>query len=148
MTTITRARLIRGDLALWDGQSKTKARVDATGGTITGLTVNDFIDVLQVFGDGENFTRATIANAVTRIGSNVCTLLFATGVWVIDDDLTVPSTMAVYVPGGCVFAISSGKTLTLAGPVHVEYAASDGTGWYSGSGSIACSQGATGWPGW
>ena len=148
MTTITRAKLIREDQALYDGKTSTFSRLDATGGTKTGLRINDFVDVLQVFGEGTNRTRATIANAINGIGSTVCTLKFAPGTWTIDASLTVPSTMSVIVSGGCVFSISSGVTLTLAGPVHVEYVTSTGTGWYTGDGSVSCSQGATGFPGW
>lgn len=148
MTTVTRAKLIRADLALYDGKTSTYARQDATGGTLTGLRVGDEVDVLQVYGDGTNRTRATIANAINAIGSTVATLKFAPGTWTIDSNLTIPSTLAVVVSGGCVFSISVGVTLTFSGPVHVQYSASDGTGWYSGSGSVSCSQGATGFPGW
>jgi hypothetical protein len=148
MATIQRYRLTRADLALYDGKSSTYARVDTTGGTVTGLRINDDVDVLQVYGAGTNRTRGTIADAINAIGSAVVTLSFAPGAWAIDDTLTIPSTMAVRVKGGCVFSVSSGKTLTFAGPVHVEYATSTGAGWYSGAGSVSCSQGATGFPGW
>ena len=148
MSTVTRAKIIRADCALYDGASKTYNRTDATGGTVTGLRINDFVDVLAVFGASANRTRAVIESAITGIGSTVVGLRFAPGTWTIDNDVTIPATMACLISAGCVFNISSGKTLTFAGPVHVEYVASDGTGWYTGSGSISCSQGATGWPGW
>ncbi len=147
MTTVTRAKVIRDDLALFDGKNRTYQRPDATGGTKTGLRINDFVDVLQVFGDGSSRTRGTISNAVSNIGSSVASLRFAPGTWTIDADLTVPATLAALVSAGCVFDIASGVTLTFAGPVHVEYSAADGTGWYTGDGSIVCSQGATGIPG-
>lgn len=148
MSTVTRAKLIRGDLALYDGKTSTYSRTDATGGTVTGLRINDDVDVLQVYGAGTNRTRATIADAVQSIGSSAATLVFSPGTWTVDDDITISSNLSVVVKGGCVFNISSGKTLTIAGPCHVEYVASDGTGWYTGDGSVSCSQGATGWPGW
>lgn len=148
MTTITRAKLIREDMSLYDGKTATFSRLDATGGTKTGLRLNDHVDVLQVYGSGTNRTRATIAQAAQSIGSSVATLRFAPGTWTIDADLTLPSTLAIIVSGGCVFDIDSGVTLTFAGPVHVEYVTSTGTGWYTGDGSVACSQGATGFPGW
>ena len=148
MSTVTRAKALRSDLAHYDGKTFSASRVDATGGTVSNLPVDDFVDVLQVFGSGSTKTRAIIANAINAIGSSVCALKFAPGTWTIDDDLTIPATMASLVAAGCVFSIASGKTLTFAGPVHVEYVATDGTGWYTGSGSISCSQGATGWPGW
>ena len=148
MTTVTRAKIGRGDVALFDGANRTFNRLDATGGTTTQLRLGDRVDVLQVFGAGTSRTRATLANAINNIGSAVCTLQIAGGTWTIDDNLTVPATMAVVIPAGCVLAISAGKTLTFSGPVHVDYSASNGTGWYSGSGTIVCSQGASGFPGW
>jgi len=148
MTTITRAKLLRDDLFLYDGKTATASRLDSTGGTKTGLRINDDVDVLQVFGEGTNRTRAAIADATQNIGSSVATLVFAPGTWTVDSSITIPSNMACVVKGGCVFDISSGQTITFAGPVHVEYVASDGTGWYTGDGSVSCSQGATGWPGW
>lgn len=148
MTTVTRAKIIRGDLSLYDGRSSTYARLDATGGTLTGLRINDYVDVLQVYGSGTDRTRGTIASAINSIGSQVATLVFAPGTWTIDASLTIPSTIAAIVPAGCVFSVDASMTLTFAGPVHVHYSASNGTGWYSGSGSISCSQGAAGFPGW
>lgn len=147
-STVTRGKIMRGDFALNDGQTSTAQRTDATGGTVTGLRINDFVDVLQVYGSGTTRTRIVIANALNAIGASVVGLRFAPGTWTIDDNLTIPATKAALISAGCVFSVSSGKTLTFAGPVHVEYAASDGTGWYTGLGSIACSLGATGWPGW
>ena len=148
MTTITRAKLIREDVSLNDGKTYTFSRLDATGGTKTGLRFNDFVDVLQVYGSGTDRTRGTIANTINSIGSTVASLRFAPGTWTIDASITIPATMAVIISGGCVFDIDSGATLTFSGPVHVEYVASDGTGWYTGDGSVSCSQGASGFPGW
>ena len=148
MATVTRAQIVRPDLSLYDGKNSTKSRVDATGGTVTGLRVNDFVDVLQVFGAGSTRNRTIIAQAVQHIGSSVACLKFSPGTWTIDDDLTVPANLPCHISAGCVFSISSGKTLTFSGPVYVEYSASDGTGWYTGDGSISCSLGAAGFPGW
>ena len=148
MTTITRSKIIRDDLALYDGKTSTFSRLDATGGTKTGLRVRDDVDVLQVYGSGTNRTRATIAQAVQSIGSSVATLVFSPGTWSIDASLTIPANQPCVIKGGCVFDIDSGATLTFAGPVYVEYSASDGTGWYYGDGSVSCSQGAAGFPGW
>jgi hypothetical protein len=149
MGSIIRSLITRLDLSLWDGVTRTVSRVDATGGTVTGITVGDFVDVLQVFGSGTDRTKTTIDSAKGFIGTGVnCTLMFATGNWTIDDDLTIPANFSVHIPAGCVFVVASTKTLTFAGPVHVEYSASDGTGWYTGDGVVLCSVGATGWPGW
>lgn len=120
MATVTRGLIQRGDLALYDGKNFTSSRPDATGGTRTGLRVGNTVDVLQVYGDGENRTRGTVANAVQRIGSTSVALQFSPGTWTIDDDLTIPSNFVCHLPHGCIFDISSGKTLTFSGPVIAE----------------------------
>ena len=148
MATVQRGKITRSDQALWDGKTKTASRKDATGGTVTGLTVGDYVDVLQVFGDGSVYTVATIASALNFIGSSVATLMWSTGTWVIDSNVTIPDTLANHIPAGCVFAISNGVTLTFSGPINVEYGLNDGTGWYTGTGVVSCTLGASGFPGW
>ena len=129
---IVRGLIQRGDQANWDGKTAAATRVDATGGTITGLAIGNEVDVLQVYGAGANRTRGSIAAAVQKIGSTTVTLVFAPGTWTIDDDLTIPANFTCHVPTGCIFDVASGKTLTLSGLVHVEYPAS----WTSGSGTV------------
>ena len=149
MAVIKRGKIIRADLALWDGATKTYSRPDATGSTVTGVTVGDFVDVLQVFGDGTSYTDATIVSALNAIGtSNNMTLLWSAGTWTINDSHTVPANVANHIAGGCVFSILSGKTMTFSGPVHVEFSTSTGTGWYTGDGVVSCTLGASGFPGW
>ncbi len=150
MATVKRGFIIRADQANWDGKTKTASREDATGGTVTGLTVGDYVDILQVFGDGDTYTVATITAALNFIGASNATLMWATGTWVIDANVTIPATLANHIPAGCVFAISTGVTLTFSGPINVEYGKNDGTGWYilTGTGVVTCSLGASGFPGW
>jgi len=88
--TIQRAKINRADQALWDGGTKTTTRTDATGGTVTELTVGEEVDILQVYGSGTNRTLATLANAVQRVGSSVVCFLIGTGTWTITDNVTVP----------------------------------------------------------
>ena len=150
MADVQRGKILRDDIANWDGKTKTASRVDATGGTVTGLTAYDYVDVLQVFGGGDTYTVATINSALNFIGSSNATLMWSTGTWVIDSSVTIPNTLANTIPAGCVFAISTGVTLTFSGPIHVEYGLNDGTGWYTlaGSGVVTCTLGASGFPGW
>jgi len=151
MATVTRGKIQRADQAHWDGVTKAVTRVDATGGTVTGLTVDDQVDVLQVFGSGTTRTVATITAALNFVGtSNNMTLLWSSGTWVIDSNVTIPANLANHISGGCVFAISTGVTLTFSGPINVEYGKNDGTGWYTlaGTGVVTCSLGASGFPGW
>src|SRR2546421_1876778 len=97
---ITRGRVIRADLANWDGRTSTATRLDATGGTITGLAIGNEVDVLQVYGDGTARTRLTIANAVQQIGSASAVLVLAPGLWTIDANLTIPSNLTCHIPAG------------------------------------------------
>lgn len=133
--TIRRGKMTRADLALWDGKTATASRVDATGGTVTGLAVGNEVDVLQVFGSGTDRTRATIVSALNNINTTVCTLVFAPGTWAISSSLTIPSNFTCHVPAGCVFSVDSGATLTFAGKVDVEYPSS----WTTGLGSVVVS---------
>lgn len=131
MATIQRALVQRGDLALWDGVTKTASRVDATGGTVTGLTVGDAVDVLQVYGSGTERTRTTIADAIAHISTANVPLLFATGTWSIDASITIPANFACLIPAGCVFDVASGQALTFSGPVTRQSLT-----WTSGSGTV------------
>src|SRR3990167_3291928 len=135
MATVTRGKILRGDLANWDGKTATATRVDATGGTLTGLAVGNSVDVLQVHGAGTNRTRGTIASAVQTIGSTNVTLVFAPGTWTIDVSLTIPSNFTCHIPAGCIFSVDSGITLTFSGPVIADSAS-----FYSGSGTTVLSQ--------
>jgi hypothetical protein len=130
--TIKRGKITRADLANWDGKTSTYTRTDATGGTVTGLAIGNAVDVLQVFGSGTEYSRATIAAAVAHIGSTAATLVFAPGTWTIDDNLTIPSNLTCRIPAGCVFDVSDSKTLTISGLAVVERPAS----WTTGSGTV------------
>ena len=142
MGTIQRAKINRADLALWDGGTKTTTRPDATGGTVTKLTVGEEVDVLQVFGAGENRTHAVLANAVQRIGTSIVRFLIGTGTWTIDNDLTIPSNISCHIAAGCSFTVTSGKILTFNGPVYVE----NPTWWTGDAGAVLTNLGAQGFP--
>lgn len=132
MATVTRGLIQRGDLANWDGKTATSTRLDATGGTITGLAIGNEVDILQVYGQGSSRTRASIVNAVEQIASASVTAVFAPGTWTIDDNLTIPSNITCHVPAGCVFSVAAGKTLTFSGPVYRQSET-----WTSGAGSVS-----------
>jgi hypothetical protein len=119
MAVVVRGRALREDLALWDGRTKTATRTDATGGTVTGLTVGESVDLLQVYGDGVSRTTGTIAAAIANIGSTAqVELLFATGTWTIDSNLTIPANFTCVFPRGAVLAVSDGDTLTINGEIR------------------------------
>lgn len=134
--TIRRGKALRADLALWDGKTATASRIDASGGTITGLTIGNEVDVLQVFGSGTERARASIVSALNHISTSNATLAFAPGTWTIDSNLTVGSNFSCRIPAGCVFSVSAGVTLTFSGDVYTE----DPESWFTGSGSVVVSR--------
>ena len=138
---VLRAGVVRDDMANWDGVTKAVSRVDETGGKVSGLTVGSCVDVLQIF--GKTYTVATIKSALKFIGTdNNVTLLWSSGIWRIDSSVTIPANFANHISGGCVFEIATGAVLTFSGPVNVELS----TKWFNGT--VVCSIGASGFPGW
>lgn len=137
MAAITKGLIQRQDCSLYDGRTLTASRQDSTGGTLSGLRINDWVDVLSVYGAGVNYTRGTIANAVNAIGSSTNVgLCFSPGTWTIDQNLTIPSNFTCIVPAGCVFSVDSGITLTIAGVLfrmHGTYSSGAGTVTVSGT---------------
>lgn len=137
MAIITKGKAFRSDLDNFDGTLAT-SRTSSSGGTQTGLKIGNYIDVLSVFGGGDttNMTDTIISRAVTSLGSANCTLDFAPGTWTISNTFSIPSNFTVHVPAGCVFAIASGKTMTVAGVFmrqHVTYKSGSGTLTISGT---------------
>lgn len=130
--TIVRAKLTRADLALWNGVTESYSRPDASGGTVSGLSVGNDVDVLQVYGGGSSRSATAIASAVAAIGSHYATLVFAPGTWTIASNVTIPANITCRVPAGCIFSVDSGITLTFSGLVLVEHYSS----WFTGDGSV------------
>lgn len=130
MTTTIKGKILRDDLRHYDGVNRTATRKESTG-TVTGLRVGNDVDVLAVYGDGENYNDATIRSAVTAIGSAAATLNFAPGTWTISANTTIPANLPCRIPAGCVFDVASGVTLTFNGPVIQDYST-----WTSGSGTV------------
>lgn len=131
MTTVVKGKILEQDISHWDGVTRTAVRRDGTGGTSTGNALGHEVDVLEVYGSGSSYTWQTITDCINRIGSAAVTLVFKPGTWTIDQNLTIGSNFVCRVPAGCVFNVSSGKTLTFSGPVIRDYAT-----WTSGSGTV------------
>jgi hypothetical protein len=131
MSIVTKGKILRQDIEHFDGVNKTAVRKDSTGGTVSGLVVGYEVDVLASYGNGENYTWQTVDDCVRRIGSASVTLIFNPGTWTIDQNLTIGSNFTCRIPAGCVFSVSSGKTLTFSGPVI-----RDSSTWTSGSGTV------------
>jgi hypothetical protein len=141
MSELTKGLIQRQDMDNYDG-TLTTTRTSSTGGTLSGLKVGDAVDVLSVFGSGDtsNRTLATIKTAIDALGSSDIALNFAPGTWTIDDDLTIAANFTAVVPAGCVFNVSAGKTLTIAGILfrqHGTYSSGSGTVTISGTDVLA-----------
>lgn len=136
MTSIVRGKINRGDMAFWDGKNATSSRVDATGGSVSGLAINDFVDLLQVFGAGTARTSGTCGTAIGFVGSVTCCFRFAPGAWVFTSNITFPSTVTCYVAAGATIEPATGVTVTFSGPVIHE-----ATTWTGGLGTVTTSIG-------
>ena len=130
-STVIKGKIVRSDLAVYDGVEARVSRRDSTGGNILSPPLNDFVDVLQAYGEGNSFTGNTIEQATVKIGSRNRTLRFSPGTWEIESSLTIASNFTCYIPAGCVFNVASGKTLTFSGPIIRESET-----WTSGSGTV------------
>lgn len=127
---IIKGKILREDLALYDGINTRETRRDSTGGTIQGNRVGGQVDVMVVYGPDRH--RSSIVRAMTAIGNHNVTLNFTPGIWEIDIDLTIPDNFTCYIHAGAVFYVATGKTLTFSGPVVRE----SGT-WTSGPGTVS-----------
>ena len=138
--TVTKGKALREDLDLYDGLSLAGSRADSSGGTFSGLRVGDDVDVLSVYGGGSARTVSTISAATAALGSANVGLRFAPGTWVIDSDVTLAANFTAIVPAGCVFAVSSGATLTFNGALiryHGTYTSGSGTVVVNGADTLA-----------
>lgn len=105
------------DVSWWDGITRTFTRQTSTGGTLTLNKLGHQVDVLEAFGDGENYTTATIVKAINEIGStNKVTLVFQPGTWIVSSAITFTANIEVYCPNGAVFTKSGTGTVTFNGP--------------------------------
>jgi hypothetical protein len=81
---IKKGLILREDCYLYDGRSKTATRQDSSGGYASGLRIGEDVDVLTVYGNGQNRTIESIKNAVRAIGTTaprrrLCYYLMAIG---------------------------------------------------------------------
>jgi hypothetical protein len=118
--TVIKGKALRQDFKHYDGINPNGSRKDSTGGFFQGLAVGDEVDLLMVYGSGNERNNQTIQNAVTAIGSRKATLKFAPGTWTISSNVTVPGNLAASIPAGVTFDIDSGITLTFSGPVRAD----------------------------
>lgn len=141
--TVQKGLVLREDLDLYDGIDITSSRTSSTGGSTSGLRINDWVDVISVYGDGENRTGSVVQDAINAIGSSTnVALALSPGTWTFDTNLTIASNFTLFVPAGCVLAPESGITLTIQGVLfrmHATYTGGDGTVTVSGTDILSSS---------
>jgi len=100
--TITRGKIGKEDVQLFDGLTGTFTRPSSTGGTSTLHNFDyDGIDVLQVYGDGSTCSDATLRNAVNQVGSSNVKLNLGRCTWTLTSNLTTnANTILKFEPGG------------------------------------------------
>lgn len=132
-----KSKLGKEDFNAWGGNAtKTFARRTSDGGTVTLHKIGNIVDVLQVYGDGSTPAHSNLTDAIVGAEGQECCFELAPGTWPVTADLTIPSTVTVCLRRGAAFSVSSGKTLTLSGPVIAEEST-----WYSGAGTVVYTAG-------
>jgi len=110
----------RQHLKNWDGVSSQRfSSRSPTGGNLALNTIGYEIDILTVFGSGDEYTDATLSKAIGQIGStNKRCIVLNPGTWAINNDVTVTSNITLKCPAGVTVSVASGKTLTVEGPLE------------------------------
>lgn len=87
--TITKGQIGEEDIIHFDGTgTNTFNRLTSSGGTLTLNKVGSEVDALIVYGGGVNYTNATIASALSAIGTSTkATLLIRPGTWTISSNV-------------------------------------------------------------
>ena len=125
------------DIKFWDGISRTFTRPTSTGGTITMNKVGETVNILEVYGNGDVYTDATLSEAITQIGSRNVAIVFSPGTWTISNNVTIPSNINVIIPNGASIQPATTKTLTINGGISAGFYQI-----FGGAGSIVLGQSA------
>jgi len=121
--TVTRGKMGKDDVAIWDGTAGDSKFSRETGSGYT-LKLNKFdwvgVDVMQEYGGGVSRSVASILSAVSDIGtSQNATIWLAPGTWTMTSEVTIPKNIALSVPSGVSLVFSKGVTLWLKGSLDI-----------------------------
>jgi hypothetical protein len=96
------------DLNKWDGtDTKTFSRRSSSGGTLTLNKVGHEVDVLTVYGNGDEYTGDTIQAALNKIGTtNNVRIVLSAGTWVIaaNTDWSAYTNITLCMPPGALIS--------------------------------------------
>ena len=122
------------DIKWWDGLTRTFTRLTSTGATLALNKIGSVVDILEVYGNGTNYTALTINDALANVSSNACTFIFQPGAWTIDANVTIPANVTLLIPKGAVLTVSNGITLTINSTIDAgSYVIFSGTGTIAGT---------------
>src|SRR3990172_2617183 len=96
-----------GDLNLWDGVTRTFERQTSTGGVLELNKIYSVVDVLEVYGDGTDYSDTAINAALARIGTTTKVgLLLQPGTWTIsaNTDWSSYTNVTFFIPPGAVIS--------------------------------------------
>ena len=126
------------DINWWDGVSRTFERRTSTGGMLELNKIYSVVDVLEVYGDGTDYSDTTINAALSRIGTATKVgLLLQPGTWTVsaNTDWSAYTNITFTLPPGAV--ISRGAyTLNIPNVNAGYYQIFSGTGAITLSGTI------------
>jgi len=117
------------DIKFWDGIDRTYTRLTSTGGNLTLNKIGHMVDPLEIWGDGDSYTSATLNTAISAIGSNNVIMALQPGTWTISEAVTFPNNIALYMPNGAILSVDNGITLTIQSSLEAgSYQIFSGTG--------------------
>src|SRR5574343_627145 len=137
-------KLGREDLSSYDGKSTTYTRNTTTRGKLTLHKIGKNVDVLQVYGDYDQYNSATLNSAISAVGGNNVCLEIDTGDWDITENVTFQATAIPKIYPGAKLKIATGVTVTMPMPqvecIHwIEL---------SGTGKVVFTSGELVWADW
>jgi len=137
MTSITKGMISKEDLKHWGGNSNKTFSRDTIAGGAESLRKFDWVgvDILMEYGGGDQFTSATINAALNAVGGDSCEFFFATGEWLISEDVTIPSNIYLNFPVGAKIQNSGSANFTHNGGTDAPFGYNPWI-WNGGSGTL------------
>jgi len=122
MTVLTKGQIGKEDFSLYAGSETTFTRENMAGGSDTLHKIDwPGVDVLQVYGDGDTKTDATLQAAIDAASSNNTLLWLSPVTWTIGAGVTVtvPANCGVVLPMGISITDGGGDgSIVFNGPVY------------------------------
>jgi parallel beta-helix repeat protein len=133
-----------GYVKFYDGTNRELAMITPSTGKLASGEADplwgDWRTSFKVVRDyGTAQTSAVLQTAITSLGSTKRTLYVPAGTYSVTENLTFPSTLALWFEQGAVLSVAAGDTVTISGPVNspqTQIFAGDGTILWGGGQSV------------